>query len=254
MTWDPGQYLAFAGHRMRPALDLIARIPLAAPGTIVDLGCGAGNVTKVLRRRWPEAQITGIDGSAEMLARASEEEPGIDWRQGELRDWRPEAPVELLFSNAALHWIEGHETLFPRLLAALAPGGVLAVQLPRNFTAPSHRSLYEAAREGRWRDRLEPLLRDEPTKPPAFYYDVLAPLARQLDIWESEYLQLLEGENPVAEYVKGSWLKPFLDALEEPDRGAFESAYRDRVLAAYPPRADGRTLFPFRRLFIVARL
>ena len=254
MSWDPGQYLAFGGHRLRPALDLIARIPLGAPATIVDLGCGAGNVTKALRARWPEAQITGIDGSAEMLERAREEEPGIDWRKGDLRDWRPEAPVELLFSNAALHWIEGHEALFPRLLASVAPGGVLAVQMPRNFTAPSHLSLYEVAREAPWRDRLEPLLRDEPTKSPAFYYDLLAPLAGEIDVWETEYLQVLEGENPVAEYVKGSWLKPLLDALEDTDRIAFATAYRERVLAVYPPRTDGRTLFPFRRLFIVARL
>ncbi len=124
--------------------------------------------------------------------------------------------------------------------------------MPRNFVAPSHVLLYEAARAGRWRDRLEPLLRDTPTKSPAFYYDLLAARARGLDVWETEYLQVLEGENPVAEYVKGSWLKPLLDALAEPDRSAFENAYRERVLAAYPPRADGRTLFPFRRLFIVA--
>ena len=254
MSWDPGQYLAFRAHRMRPALDLIARVPLEAPGTIVDLGCGAGNVTKALRARWPRARVTGIDASAEMLARARGDEPGIDWRMSDLRDWRPEAPVALIFSNAALHWIEGHETLFPRLVAAVAPGGVLAVQMPRNFTAPSHRFLYEAAREGPWRRRLEALLREEPTKSPAFYHDLLAPLAHEVCVWETEYLQLLEGENPVADYVKGSWLKPLLDALEEPDRSAFETAYRQRVVAAYPQRADGRTLFPFRRLFIVARL
>ncbi len=253
MSWDPEQYLAFGDHRLRPALDLIARVPLAAPRHIVDLGCGAGNVTAALRARWPKARIIGVDSSPEMLARARKTTTEIEWIEADLRDWRPERPVDLLFCNAVLHWIDDHAHLFPALLERIRAGGVLAVQMPRNFSAPSHRAMYEAARSGPWRARLEPVIREEPTRPPEFYYRLLAPRVGGLDIWETEYLQVLEGENPVADYVKGTSLKPLLDALDEPERGTFEAAYRERVKAAYPEQPDGRTLFPFRRLFVLAQ-
>jgi trans-aconitate 2-methyltransferase len=252
MTWDPAQYLAYGDHRLRPALDLIQRVPLDRIARIVDLGCGAGNVTRALRRRWPAAAVMGVDSSGVMLERARATDPDVDWRLADLRGWAPEAPVDLLFSNAALHWLDDHATLFPELIAMVAPGGALAVQMPRNFSEPSHTSIYETARDARWRDRLERLIRPEPTRPPEYYRDLLAPYARSLDIWETVYLQALEGDNPVAEFVKGSWLPPFLDALDDAERPAFEAAYRRRVQAAYPPRSDGKTLFPFRRLFIVA--
>jgi trans-aconitate 2-methyltransferase len=238
---------------MRPALDLIQRIPLARPAHVVDLGCGTGNVTGVLRRAWPAARVTGVDASAAMLERARASDPDVEWRQAEIGAWRPAAPVDLLFSNAALHWLPDHATLFPRLLGFVAPGGALAVQMPRNFSEPSHTSIAEVASEGRWRERLAPLIRTEPCRAPAFYWDLLAPRATSLDVWETVYQQALTGDNPVADFVKGSWLKPFLDALDEPERAAFEAAYRARVARAYPARADGITLFPFRRLFIVAR-
>jgi trans-aconitate 2-methyltransferase len=159
----------------------------------------------------------------------------------------------VLYSNAALHWLDGHETLFPALLRTVAPGGWFAVQMPRNFAAPSHTCVTETVRQGPWRDRLEPLLRRRPAGPPDEYWRLLHTHAAALDIWEIEYLQVLKGENPVAEFVKGSWLKQFLDRLEEPERSTFETEYRARVRAAYPPEADGSTLFPFRRMFILAQ-
>ncbi len=250
--WDPARYLAFEGHRLRPALDLIARIPLAAPETVVDLGCGTGNVTRLLAERWPDARLIGIDGSPEMLARAREGGGRIRWVQAALDDWRPEEPIGLVFSNAALHWLGDHARLFASLADAVAPGGALAVQMPRNFDAPSHRCMTEAATAGPWRDRLAGLLRPPPVAEPGFYARVLAPRARRLDIWETEYLHLLDGDNPVAEWTKGTWLRRFLDALEEPMRGDFEADYRRRIKAAYPPEPDGHTLMPFLRLFIVA--
>jgi trans-aconitate 2-methyltransferase len=253
MTWDPVQYLAYGDHRLRPALDLLQRVPLEQAARIVDLGCGAGNVTRVLRQRWPAAHVTGVDSSPAMLERARQADPAVEWRLADLRDWSPGAPVDLLFSNAALHWLEGHAALFPKLASRVAPGGALAVQMPRNFAEPSHTSIYETVRGGAWRDRLERLIRPEPCKPPEYYWDLLAPCARSLDIWETVYLQALEGDNPVADFVKGSWLPTFLEALDGAERAAFEADYRRRVKAAYPARSDGKTLFPFRRLFIVAR-
>jgi trans-aconitate 2-methyltransferase len=252
-TWDPAQYLRWSDHRVRPAVDLMQRVPLERPAHIVDLGCGTGNVTALLRRLWPDARVTGVDASAAMLERARASDAGVDWRQAEIGEWAPVAPVDLLFSNAALHWLGDHGVLFPRLLSFVAPGGVLAVQMPRNFAEPSHTSITEVAQDGAWRERLTPLIRPEPCKPPAFYWDVLAPRAKSLDVWETVYQQALTGDNPVADFVKGSWLRPFLDALGAAEAAAFEAAYRAKVARAYPARGDGTTLFPFRRLFIVAR-
>ena len=250
-TRNPDQYLKFAGSRLRPALDLLSRIqPGRAPATIVDLGCGAGNVTRFLADRWPAATVEGVDSSAAMLAKARAEGPGATWTEADLAAWSATGPVDVLFSNAALHWLDDHDSLFPRLAAMLSGGGVLAVQMPRNHEAASHTCMTDAA--GPWRDRLNPVLRPSPVSPPDRYYDMLAPLVADLEIWESVYMHVLEGDNPVVEWTKGTALKPLLDALDEAARADFLDDYGARIRAAYPPRSDGRTLFPFRRLFIVA--
>ena len=252
MAWDPAQYLKFAGPRLRPAIDLLGNIEADAPKLVYDLGCGAGNVTRFIADRWPEARIVGIDGSAEMLAKAKADLPQIEWQEADLATWRPAQRPGVIYSNAALHWIEDHAPVFVALFNSLAPGGTFAVQIPRNFGAPSHTSMGEAARVGPWRARLEPLLRPAPVEPPDFYYNLLAPLAAKLDIWETEYLQVLDGEHAVKEYTKSTWLSPLLGALDEPQRSAFEACYTALVDAAYQRREDGKTLFPFRRMFIVA--
>lgn len=253
VAWDPGQYLKFADHRLRPAVDLLNRIDLDQPREVYDLGAGAGNVTRLIKERWPDAHVTGIDDSEDMLAKAAATAPAITWQRADLATWRPSRPADLIYSNAALHWLPAHDRLFPTLLGALAPGGVLAVQMPRNFGARSHTAISEAALAGPWRATLEPLLRPAPVADPDFYYGVLAARAAALDVWETEYLQVLEGPDPVKEWTKGTWLKPLLDALREPERSRFEAAYAALVAQAYPRRTDGRTLFPFRRLFLVAR-
>ena len=251
MTWDPSQYLRFADERARPAVDLLARVALESPTIVYDLGCGAGNVTRLLRLRWPTAFITGVDSSSDMLERARDTLPSVQWVNADLAEWRAPQAAHLIYSNAALHWLGGHEQLFPTLMGSLAEGGVLAVQMPRNFAAPSHTSITEVIRGGPWRERLEGLMRAS-VRDPSFYYDLLRPHAAALDIWETEYVHVLSGPDPVKEWTKGSALKPFLDALEGSERERFESEYAALVRRAYPPRADGHTLFPFRRLFIVA--
>jgi trans-aconitate 2-methyltransferase len=253
MAWNPSQYLKFAEPRFRPAQDLLARITVDAPQTIYDLGCGAGNVTHLLAERWPSAAITGIDDSAEMLAQAAKKQSGITWRQQSIARWAPDRPAELIFSNAALHWLPGHAELFPRLMSLLAPGGLLAVQMPRNFNAPSHTLIAETIRVGPWCSRLEHLLRPAPVGDPLVYYDLLAPYAASVDIWETEYLQVLQGKDPVKEWTKGTWLKQFLDELDAADQPAFEEDYAQRLRLAYPPQRNGNTLFPFRRLFMVVQ-
>ncbi|MEQ8587989.1 MAG: methyltransferase domain-containing protein [Thalassobaculaceae bacterium] len=253
MTWDTAQYLKFADHRTRPAIDLLGRVGAEAPARVVDLGCGAGNVTALLAARWPDAEVVGLDPSPEMLDRARVDHPTLSFEVADAASWSAEPPVDVLYSNAALHWLGDHAALFPRLFAQVAPGGWLAVQMPRNFGAPSHTSVADAAADGPWGSTIEPMLSDPPTHEPGAYIDLLSPMAELLDVWETEYIQILEGENPVAEWTKGTWLRPFLNALDGAERDGFEATYRARVRAAYPPLPDGRTVFPFRRLFLVAR-
>ncbi len=252
MAWDPSQYLAFADLRTRPSHELIARIALERPESIVDLGCGPGNSTQALRLRWANADILGVDNSPQMLARARKDGPDARWLEADLKTWRPAQPVNLVFSNATLQWLDGHAQLFPALMSHVAGGGAFAVQMLRNFDAPSHRLLHEVAREGPWSPRLARKFREEPVGGPEFYYDLLAPMSLRVDIWETDYLQVMEGEDPVLDWIKGTALVPVMAALEEPERTHYLDALAARLRAAYPRRGDGKTLFSFRRLFIIA--
>ena len=186
-----------------------------------------------------------------MLEEAARTPSRITWRRESVAAWKTDAPADLVYSNAALHWLPDHAALFPRLMDALAPGGVLAVQMPRNFEAPSHTLIADTVRSGPWRSKPAPLLGPPPVGEPQFYYRLVAPQASIIDIWECEYLQTLRGKDPVKEWVKGTWLKQFLDALEPSERAPFEADYARRLGEAYPAERDGTTLFPFRRLFMV---
>ena len=252
MAWDPDIYLAFAGPRFRPVLDLVQRITHAAPRRVVDLGCGTGGAVALMQRRWPDAEITGVDSSPDMLARARDDVADATWIEADVADWSPDRAVDVIFSNAAFHWLDDHDRLFPRLLGMLAPGGQLAVQMPRNYHAPGLALVNETALDGPWRARLAAVVRPVPVHEPAFYWRLLRPLAAELDIWESDFIHVLDGDNPVADWTKGAWMAPLLAALDEPERSAFEAEYRRRVALAYPKESDGSTLFSFRRLFLVA--
>lgn len=253
MPWDPVQYLTFDSERLRPALDLLARVPLEAPGSVVDLGCGPGHVTRILKARWPMAEVIGVDHSSQMLARAAADAPDLRWQTADLSAWRPEQAVDLIYANASLHWVDGHEALFPRLLSYLKPGGCLAVQMPRNHDRPSHQAAFDTADQGPWRDRLSPLLRRHPVADPESYLAWLSPGGTPVDLWQTDYLHVLEGPDPIVAWTRGSLLVPIMEQLHEEERQAFLQSYRDRLRAAYPVLPDGRTAFWFRRLFIVAR-
>lgn len=253
MSWNPLQYLKFGDERLRPAHDLLARVPLETPRNIADLGCGTGSLTALIKVRWPQASIVGIDNSQAMLDRARAAVPDVALEVADIGKWTPPAPLDLLVSNAALHWLDNHQTLFPRLLSNLNAGGVLAVQMPAQHNSPSHQIGYQLAESGRWRAQLKGLVRQRPILEPSDYYSILRPHVSSLDLWVTEYVHTLTGENPVTEFAKGSFVGVWLSALSDGEAREFEMEYRSAIAAAYPQGPDGVTLFPFRRFFMVAQ-
>lgn len=251
--WDPGQYRRFADERARPFFDLVARIGTDAPRSVVDLGCGPGDLTVDLARRWPGAAILGIDSSAEMIAaaRGGEKRPGVSFTVADLRDWQPDAPVDVLVCNAVLQWVPGHLGLLPRWVSWLSDGGWLAFQLPGNFDQPPHAVLREMAASPRWRPLIGEAELTRQAGDLTGYLDVLAGAGCQVDAWETTYLHILHGEDPVVEWVKGTALRPVLAVLDDAETAEFLAEYRDRMRRAYPPRSFG-TVLPFRRVFVVA--
>ncbi len=258
--WDPGQYLKFSDLRLRPALELLDRIPLASPAVVYDLGCGTGQVTHLLAERWPSATVHGLDHSKEMLEHAMAGSGTVRWIEADVRDWKPDVPPDLIYSNAALHWVEAHRELFPRLVGLLKPGGCLAVQMPLSWDAPSHRlmrdTLANGGPDGRalGTEQLRRTVARNWVEDPDVYDDLLAGCTTRLDLWTTEYVHVLEGDDPVLDWVKGSGLRPILNGLDDREREVFLAEYARRLRATYPAKADGRTLYPFRRLFMVATL
>jgi trans-aconitate 2-methyltransferase len=266
-TWDPTQYLRHADHRARPFADLLARVPglptQASDGAprIADLGCGPGNVTALLAARWPTARITGYDNSAEMLDKAHVDHEGptpgggrLDFAHADVRTWAPEEPYDLIVSNATLQWVPGHTDRFADWVKGLKDGGTFAFQVPGNFDAPSHQLMRDLAHSPRWHDRLAETLRhDDAVRTPASYLETLTGLGCTADVWETTYLHLLTGPDPVLDWVKGTGLRPVLTALaDDPGaRDAFVDEYRAALREAYPAGPYG-TPFPFRRVFAVA--
>ena len=251
-SWDAGQYLRFAEERTRPALDLLARIDVVAPQRVVDLGCGPGNSTALLRERWPDAVLEGLDSSQDMLAAARRDHPGTIFMAGDITTWQPAEPYDVVFSNAALQWVGDHAGLLPRLVAAVRQGGALAVQMPRNHDFATHRLMRQVAAEGPWRDRLAGARDPSPVKPPEFYYDCLAAKSRRVALWETNYIQVMDGIDSIVEWLRGTGLRPFLARLDESERPAFLDRYRALLAAEFPARGDGKILLDYPRLFFVA--
>ncbi|MFQ1003432.1 trans-aconitate 2-methyltransferase [Modestobacter sp. SSW1-42] len=255
--WDPTTYLRFADERARPFGDLLARVGASAPDVVVDLGCGDGSATATLAQRWPGAQVSGVDSSPSMLAAAAAlAVPGrLDFSAGDVRDWRPAGPVDVLVSNAVLHWLPGHAGLLTRWAGDLAPGGWLAVQVPGNQTAPTHALLAGLVRAPRWAARLAPgedvALAADAVLDPVGYLDVLTGAGLVADSWETTYLHVLRGSDPVLRWVSGTVLRPVLARLSPGDADEFTTEYADALRAAYPVRPDGTTVLPFRRVFAV---
>ena len=250
-TWDPDRYLAYADERGRPFVELVTRVGAEAPRRVVDLGCGPGNLTRLLAERWPGAHVLGLDSSAEMVA-AGQDLPGIELAVGDLRTWKPTEPVDVLVSNATLQWVPGHLDLLPRLVGHVAPGGWLAFQVPGNFEEPSHTIRRDQAAEEPYAAFTGGVATPD-AHDAATYLDHLVRLGCEVDAWETTYLHVLTGEDPVFTWVSGTAARPTLQALPDELRPWFEEELKRRLRQAYPAGPAGVVL-PFRRVFVVARV
>ena len=251
--WSARQYLKFEDDRTRPSRDLLAQVPLERAERVFDLGCGPGNSTELLIERFPAAEVIGLDASSDMLRQARERLPGRTFVQADLTTWTPPERTDLLFANAVFQWVPDHPAVLARLLKALPPSSVLAVQMPDNTNEPALALMREAAERGPYAGHpaLEHATRgDLPT--PGDYYDLLRPLASYLDVWHIVYNHVMAGPEAIVEWFKGSALRPFVDALDDIARETFLTDYTARIAKAYPPRYDGKVLLRFPRLFIVA--
>ncbi len=253
MTWSPGQYSQFEDERTRPSRDLVAAIPGTPAGRMCDLGCGPGNSTEVLAARFPDAVAEGVDSSAEMVGAAQARMPGVRFTVAAIESWDDPGPFGVLLANAVLQWVPDHAALLPRLAARLAPGGSLAVQMPDNLDEPAHVLMRQVAADGPWAAKLAGAAGMRTGMgAPRWYYGVLRPHCRRVDVWRTTYHHVLPGgADAVVEWFKGSGLRPFLAPLDPAQRAGFLDRYRAAVADAYPPLPDGAVLLPFPRLFIV---
>ena len=252
-SWDADQYLRFEAERRRPCAELAARIAIT-PKRIVDLGCGPGNSTAVLAKRWPDAALAGVDSSLAMIEAARKSGLRAQWSIGGIENWagEPGMAADLVFSNAALHWVADHGTLLPALLKRVRPSGALAFQLPINADSPAHTAARDLAASPAWQAHFPKPVRTWSVLEPEAYFDILAPHAARVDLWTTEYWQVMPDQDAVIEWYKGTGLRPYLDALPESLRARFLADYRAAIAPAFPVRPSGKVLFPFKRLFSVA--
>jgi trans-aconitate 2-methyltransferase len=264
VSWSSAQYQKFEDERTRPARDLLAALPAMNVRVAVDIGCGPGNSTELLAARFPNATVSGLDSSADMIVAARKRLPALRFEVIDIEAWinrdaesgreREQHRFDVIFANAVLQWTPEHGALFPALVAKLAPGGSLAVQMPDNLDEPSHRLMRELAADGPWRHKLGEAAAARATiARPAWYYDLLRPSCAKVDVWRTTYFHpLVGGENAIVEWFKGSGLRPFLEPLDAAERAAYLARYTAAVTSAYTPLSDGSVLLPFPRVFIVA--
>jgi trans-aconitate 2-methyltransferase len=252
--WNPDVYLAFADHRGRPFFDLVNRVRAESPRRVVDLGCGPGNLTETLAARWPDAVIEALDSSPEMVESARKR--GVDAHVGDVRTWEPKPDTDVLVSNATLHWVPDHAELLARWAGALSPGSWIAVQMPGNFQSPSHESVRVVSRREPFANQLRdmPFREGKVVDSPVVYAAMLTDAGCQVDAWETTYVHELTGQHPVLDWITGTALRPVIDRLSDEAWQQFRQQLIPLLGDAYPRRPDGRTLFPFRRVFVVAQV
>jgi trans-aconitate 2-methyltransferase len=256
-NWDPKQYSLFDRHRSRAAVDLLSQVNHPDPRLIYDVGTGRGQIARMMADRWPDAEVVGTDTSTDMLEEAAATPSRVSWVEQDVRRWDPPHPPDIIFSNAVLHWIPDHDDLIVRLAESLRPGGLLAVQMPLSWSEPSHRLMREVLADGNGgaafgSEGLRTRLGRRPVAEPSHYHALLRPVCAEVNVWKTVFYQELHGPDAVLEWVRGTALRPVLEDLGDDERGSFLDAYRSRLRRAYPPQADGSTMFPFPRVFFVA--
>ena len=251
-SWNAEHYLKFGSERTRPALELVARIHRQDPSFVVDLGCGPGNSTQVLSARWPDAQVAGVDSSQEMIKAAKEKYPEQSWLLGDISEWSGQQKYDVVFSNAVFHWLPDHHQLMPTLMSRVAKGGVLGFQIPCDKDAPVRQHIRELALEPQWRERLASQASAITFETPEFYYDALAKHAKEIDIWQTTYYHQMENPAAIVDWISSTGLRPYLALLDAAESEQFLLALRQRVKESYPSQLDGKVLFPFQRLFVIA--
>lgn len=252
-NWNATNYLKFGDERTRAASDLVGRIALQKPAVVIDLGCGPGNSTQCLQLRWPDCNLTGIDSSRDMIDTARRKFPTQSWRLGDIASWEPASPIDLVYSNAALQWLPKHDLLVPRLFSFVASGGALAFQIPSAAYSTIRTLMHEISFDPAWTERMIAPRGALTMESPSFYYDLLAPEAIRIDIWETEYFHVMTTHDDIVEWISSTGLRPFLAALETgTERERFVAELRSRVKEAYSLRSNGSVLFPFRRTFVIA--
>ena len=254
VTWNPDVYLAFADHRGRPFFDLLSRIGADAPRRVVDLGCGPGNLTVTLKQRWPDAALEALDSSPEMVAAARER--GLDAAVGDVTQWAPQSDTDVVVTNAALQWVPEHTALLTRWAAELGSGAWIAMQVPGNFDAPSHQAVREVAGRPEFADALQGMRfrEDHVVETPVRYAEILSEAGCVVDAWETTYIHELTGETPVLDWISGTALTEVKSRLSEDAWQEYRRQIIPILAESYPVRADGRTWFPFRRVFVVAQV
>ena len=251
--WDADLYLRYAEERTQPAIDLLSRIAVAQPRRVIDLGCGPGNSTALLRERWPGADVAGLDSSPEMIATATKNFPDGKWIVADVTEWSDAAPFDVIFSNAAFQWVPRHDAILPRLLRMVGPGGALAMQMPLHFTSPLHQIMLDISKQPVWTDVLNKARTALAVAEPSYYYDLLQSQAERIDLWETTYHHVLPSADAILEWIRGTGLRPYLEALAtQEQKTRFEELLLAGLRVAYPRRPDGNVLFPFRRVFFVA--
>jgi trans-aconitate 2-methyltransferase len=252
-TWDKDLYYRFRAQRTQPSIDLVARIECDQVDDAVDLGCGAGNSTAVLRNRWPDASIVGTDNSDEMLRAAQETDDAVQWLLADIATWQPDQPFDVVFSNAALQWLPDHQSLIPRLFEWVREGGVLAVQLPDHYASALYQVLIDVSNDPRWSARMDAARSSLTRHTVSFYYDLLSSLTDRFDIWTTEYHHELQTHEDILTFHRGTGMRPYLESLSESEVDSFEKIVLEGYRNAFPVQANGRVLFPFRRLFFIAQ-
>lgn len=253
MAWSASQYVKFEDERTRPARDLLAQVPLASVRNAIDLGCGPGNSTELIIDRYGVENVSGLDSDDNMLEAARKRLPQTRFDKADLSAWQPSGQPDLLFANAVFQWLPNHLDIFERLMDGLAPGGVLAVQMPDNLAEPTHLAMEETAHAGPWKANFEKKsVRRNPLPPASTYYSRLSPKAARVDIWHTIYNHPMADAAAIVEWLKGTGLMPYLAQAGEEHREAFLADYLARIEKAHPKMADGRVLLRFPRIFMVA--